>query len=285
VDFEVGSSKALMMAKKKPKFYVVWRGKNIGIFNSWDDCQKQINGVAGARYMSFESLAQAEYALKNEKEIKAKRAASQPDKPGRFYVIWSGHRPGIFESWDEAKKQIDGFPRPKYQTFGSRAMAEKAWLDGPEAFAGKNFKKVTDISPRDLEKIGKPIALSLAVDAACNGRTGEFEYRGVLTETGTEVFRAGPFPDGSNNVGEFLAIVHGLAYLQKIGSDMPIYSDSRNAMAWVKMKKSKSWVKNQKTQDLMTRGENWLKSNTYRNHILKWETKYWGEIPADFGRK
>jgi ribonuclease HI len=35
----------------------------------------------------------------------------------------------------------------------------------------------------------------------------------------------------------------------------------------------------------MERAEKWLLSNEFSNEILKWETKAWGEIPADFGRK
>jgi ribonuclease HI len=37
--------------------------------------------------------------------------------------------------------------------------------------------------------------------------------------------------------------------------------------------------------EMVRRAEKWLKENTYKNPILKWETKAWGEIPADFGRK
>lgn len=274
----------MAMAKKKPKYYVVWRGRNIGIFHSWEECQKQVTGIAGARFKSFDTQKEAEFAFKNEAHVRANAAAAK-EKSERFYVVWRGHEPGIYDDWNLAKDQISGFIGAQYQTFGSRALADKAWSEGPEAFKGKDFRKVTDISATDLERVGKPIPLSLAVDAACNGRTGEFEYRGVITETATEVFHAGPFPDGSNNVGEFLALVHGLAFLQKIKSDMPIYSDSRNALGWVKAGKSRSWVKSPKTQALMQRAEKWLAENKYPNKLLKWETKYWGEVPADFGRK
>lgn len=41
------------------------------------------------------------------------------------------------------------------------------------------------------------------------------EYRGVYVRTGQELFRIGPYPDGTNNVGEFLALVHALALLKK----------------------------------------------------------------------
>ena len=87
--------------------------------------------------------------------------------------------------------------------------------------------------------IGNPINESLAVDAACSGNPGDMEYRGVYTATGQEIFHIGPLKEGTNNVGEFLALVHGLALLQQKGSDLPIYSDSRNAISWVKKKKCK----------------------------------------------
>lgn len=94
---------------------------------------------------------------------------------------------------------------------------------------------------------------------------------------------------GTNNIGEFLAIVHGLALLKQKGFDMPIYSDSVNAINWIKQKKCKTKLpRDAKTEELfrlIERAEKWLCENTYTTRILKWETKQWGEIPADFGRK
>jgi Predicted double-stranded RNA/RNA-DNA hybrid binding protein len=115
------------------------------------------------------------------------------------------------------------------------------------------------------------------------------EYRGVYIPTGQEIFHIGPLRKGTNNIGEFLALVHGLAFLKQKGSDIPIYSDSRNAISWVKKKKCKTQLEREKCNepifDLIERAEKWLKTNTYTTEILKWETKEWGEIPADFGRK
>jgi ribonuclease HI len=115
------------------------------------------------------------------------------------------------------------------------------------------------------------------------------EYRGVYTKTGKELFKQGPFQQGTNNIGEFLALVHGLAFLQQKKSNLPIYSDSKIAIGWVRKKKCntklKQNAKNKKLFELIGRAEDWLKKNTYPNKILKWETKDWGEIPADFGRK
>jgi len=58
---------------------------------------------------------------------------------------------------------------------------------------------------------------------------------------------------------------------------------------WTKDKKVKTKLEKSKLNthlfDLITRAVNWLNTNEYKNKILKWETAYWGEIPADFGRK
>ena len=127
-----------------------------------------------------------------------------------------------------------------------------------------------------------------AVDAACSGNPGPMEYRCIDLQTGQQVFHYGPI-HGTNNIGEFLAIVHGLALLKQKGFDMPIYSDSVNAISWVRQKKCKTKLpRNEETEELFTvieRAEKWLRENTYTTRILKWETKVWGEIPADFGRK
>ncbi len=50
-------------------------------------------------------------------------------------------------------------------------------------------------------------------------------------------FHQGPFENGSNNIGEFLAIVHALALFKKNGKNTAIYSGSETALTWVKNKK------------------------------------------------
>lgn len=115
------------------------------------------------------------------------------------------------------------------------------------------------------------------------------EYRGVDTETGEELFRLGPFNDSTNNMGEFLAIVHALSLLSKQGKSVPVYSDSTTAITWVRNKLAKTTVApskgNKKVFQLIARAEEWLKTNTAPSRVLKWETDKWGENPADFGRK
>ena len=170
-------------------------------------------------------------------------------------------------------------------------LAEKALMEGPEAYKGKDFRKTQDLTEEQIAKIGTPIELSLAVDAACNEMTGIMEYQGIWTFARDQVlFRKGPYNGGTNNTGEFLALVHALAHFSKETDPkfktMPIYSDSKIAMGWIKAKKCKTKARpGGEVAALIQRAEAWLASNTFQNPILKWETKVWGEIPADFGRK
>ena len=133
------------------------------------------------------------------------------------------------------------------------------------------------------------IPRSLSVDASCSGNPGVMEYRGVYTDTRQEIFRIGPFQEATNNIGEFLAVVHGLAWLKQQKSSMPVYTDSVTARAWVRNKKCKTTLQvceaNRKLFELVERAEKWLRNNTYTNPVLKWDTQQWGENPADFGKK
>jgi len=204
-------------------------------------------------------------------------------------VVWEGKKRGIFTSWNICKKNIDGYPGAKYKSFADKELAEKAFKGSYEQFKGVNTKK-KELSAEEKKSYGKPNLNSIAVDAACSGNPGKMEYRGVATSTATQLFIQGPYTSGTNNIGEFLALVHGLAWLQKKKQlTLPIYSDSRIAISWVKQRKCKTKLPvNKDTKvlfDLIKRAESWLKNNPYQNPILKWETKAWGEIPADFGRK
>ncbi|WP_339659370.1 ribonuclease H family protein [uncultured Polaribacter sp.] len=207
----------------------------------------------------------------------------------KYYVVWKGRKTGVFTSWNVCKRQIDGFEGAQYKSFVNLDEAEIASKKNYEDYKGKNTKTVV-LSSVEKEKFGKPILESISVDAACAGNPGKMEYRGVFTHNKKQLFLMGPFKKGTNNIGEFLALVHGIALLKKKNKeDIPIYSDSKIAMNWIRQKKCKTNLhfdaSNQELLELIKRAENWLKENTFKNPILKWETKAWGEIPADFGRK
>lgn len=208
-------------------------------------------------------------------------------KKAKFYVVWNGHRKGVFDNWNACKASVDSFPKAQYKSFETRIAAEMAFQEKPEKHIYKDAKKLGKVQSLNFSTTF--IYPSMAVDAACSGLTGKMEYQGVDPKTKRHIFHKGPYKDGTNNVGEFLAIVHALALLHKTGSDLPIYSDSKIAIGWVKKKKHASTLSptpnNEELFDLLERAEKWLKEHKYKNQVLKWETKWWGENPADFGNK
>lgn len=206
----------------------------------------------------------------------------------KYYVVWVGLQPGVYNTWDECKTQITNFPKAQYKSFKSKEAAEKAFRESSSEHIGLGGKKKT--AP-DFQAYKDEIDMnSISVDAACSGNPGLMEYRGVITETGKELFRKGPYEEGTNNVGEFLALIHALALLKKQGREsIAIYSDSRTALAWHRKRKVKTTLKksdkNKTLFILLDRAIEWMENNSTSVRILKWNTERWGEIPADFGRK
>ncbi len=215
-----------------------------------------------------------------------------------FYVVWQGREAGVYDSWAACEAQVKGVAA-KYKGFATRTEAEKAFSEGPEKYIIRNItsKLSTASNTSDLQALcadlqrgdQSPKYPALAVDAACSGNPGLMEFRGVIADTGTQVFHRGPYVNGTNNIGEFLAIVLGLAYLKINHLPWALYSDSKTAISWIRQKQCKTNIEwNAKNQDLLLAvraAEKWLHENTWTTPIYKWETERWGEIPADFGRK
>ncbi|MBP1157585.1 MULTISPECIES: ribonuclease H family protein [unclassified Paenibacillus] len=214
----------------------------------------------------------------------------------KYYVVWEGRQPGIYKTWAECQAQTNGYPQAKFKSYESEAEATRSFAAGwkkafgaaARASSGGTTKSsggssVSGELPTEVELD------SLSVDVGCSGNPGIVEYKGVLTRTGEVVFEHPPISKGTNNMGEFLAIVHGLAYLKKQGSVMTIYSDSMTAISWVRKKTvASTLVRDASTKEIWTlvdRAEAWLRQNSYPNKIVKWNTKAWGEIKADYGRK
>lgn len=207
-------------------------------------------------------------------------------KKQKYYVVWKGVSPGIYTSWTDCQLQTKGYDGAQYKSFDTLEEAEHALASSPFNYIGKNTPE-KEVTPKLLPENFDMNCV--AVDAACSGNPGPMEYRGVYLLTGQEIFHFGPV-HGTNNVGEFLAIVHALALMKQKGICMTIYSDSRNAISWIKQKKCKTQLeRTSKTEELfqmIERAETWLKTHTYSEiPVLKWETEKWGEVPADFGRK
>lgn len=219
-------------------------------------------------------------------------------KKSRFYVVWRGHNPGVYDNWDDARLQVEGFPNPQYKAFNSSQEAAMAYRktavrEENNSLAGFITKamsrKSTSGDGNDWLMNPEIDPYAWAVDAACSGNPGKMEYRGVELISGKEIFRIGPFDDATNNIGEFLAIVHALALMFQKNERHTIYSDSVSGMAWVRDRRIKTQLqrtpRNGRVFELIERAISWLNTHSYDTKILKWNTREWGEIPADFGRK
>ncbi len=206
----------------------------------------------------------------------------------KWYVVWVGKKAGIYRTWDECKAQVHGVTNAKYKSFASETEAEQAFQQG--SFP-KKLPEETQTSPTtSLLPTATPyITDSISVDASALGNPGIVEYRGVDTRTGDVLFQSAKIPRGTNNLGEFLAIVHGLAYLQKVGRDCVLYSDSRTAIGWVKKRHAPTTLpRDAHTEPMWTlvdRALRWLTTESFTTKIIHWDTPAWGQIKADFGRK
>jgi len=210
-----------------------------------------------------------------------------PKTKQKYYTVWKGHKTGVFETWSECQLQIKNFQGAQYKSFATKAIAVKAFEGLYEDYIVKNKAKKVILNRRN--QIEGPNLNSISVDAASSGNPGVMEYRGVDTQTKALLFHKGPFQKATNNIGEFLALVHGLALLKNQESQVMLYTDSVTAMSWVSKKKCNTKLKRSKENQavfvLIDRAEQWLQNNTFTTKVVKWETKSWGEIPADFGRK
>lgn len=216
-----------------------------------------------------------------------------------------GRQTGVYDEWEDAREQIEGFPGARYKGFDSAEAASLAYRNGPDstlsslgslllkagAAKRKPEREADRILTLDQQKKMFPEIdpTAWAVDASCLGNPGKMEYQCIDLATGQRVFHFGPVAPSTNNIGEFLAIVHALSLMYQRGERHTIYSDSRTAMSWVRKKTANTKLTgekgNPKVSELIRRAEIWLRTHPTDIPVLKWQTEIWGEIPADFGRK
>lgn len=209
----------------------------------------------------------------------------------KYYTVWAGWDTGVFDSWEDAQVAINGFKGARYKSFDSQEAAVNAYRGNPDEYIGTLRKIFThptvSVNYDAFPEIRKD---AWAVDGACGGNPGPMEYRCVRVGDCHQVFHGGPYEDGTNNIGEYLALIHALAQLDKQGDHTtPVYSDSRTALSWIRNRGHRSKLartpRNGIIFELLRRADAWVQTHTIHNPVLKWNTEEWGEIPADFGRK
>jgi ribonuclease HI len=215
----------------------------------------------------------------------------------KFYVVWEGRQPGVYLTWDDCQEQVLQYPGAKYKAFDSQQEAVMAFRGSGEEeellltrIAVKNMEATEATPKNDYANIPEINPNAIAVDGACAGNPGMMEYRGVRVATGEEIFHVGPLADGTNNVAEYLALIHALALLfRQNDTTTPIYTDSATAVSWVRNRGCRTKLTptegNKRIFEMLARANIWVRSHPIVNPILRWNTPLWGEIPADFGRK
>ena len=220
----------------------------------------------------------------------------------KWYAVAKGRKTGIFTSWEETKYSVSGHPSAVYKSFSTEQQAEEFLQQNtnlpPSPIGLTRSTKDTMaaaqsyfFSASKARHPDKKPENFLAVDAACNKNPGgDVEYR-LVRITGKKppeiLHSAGPLPNGTNNIGEFLALVEALRFNHGKTKTLPIYTDSITALAWIRKQKANTTHKpGAELAKLVQEAEDWLHANSPRlDAIHKWQTKKWGEIPADYGRK
>lgn len=217
----------------------------------------------------------------------------------KYYIVWSGVTPGVYTTWAECQAQVKGVKGAMFKSFKgvSRARAEEIFQnEKPESYHTSSEERKPRKSKPSAEeqyKLRADMGINpdaIAVDASSQGNPGRMEYRGVVVETGDEVFHSQVYPQGTNNIGEFLAIIHAMAWMEQQQYYVPIYTDSRTALSWIHKGEVKTTLQptplNADLFSHLQRAVQWLKSHDISKYqLLKWPTEEIGEIPADFGRK
>lgn len=206
-------------------------------------------------------------------------------KKQKFYTVWKGRKPGVYDNWEDCKAQTDGFEGARFRSFATKELAEKAFNTDYHEFLNFGNETASENNIKDYE------TNAIAVDASCTGNPGMTEFQGIDLRTGKKIMESKNYTKGTNNIGEFLAIVKCLEMIRigKIKGNPIIYSDSQAAIAAVKNKKMKtSLTEDTDTREILqdlAKGTKMLNTYDYKTEIRKWDTQKWGEIPADFGRK
>lgn len=129
----------------------------------------------------------------------------------------------------------------------------------------------------------------ICVDGSSRGNPGIAEYKAIDLSTGKELFKIN-IGVSTNNIAEFIGLTHAINFARKNGYDN-VYSDSQTAIAWVRNRKAKTSLRlnseTSKSINYLQHSEKYLQTlePTFFKIVKKWETKKWGENPADFGYK
>lgn len=150
---------------------------------------------------------------------------------GKFYAVKAGRKTGIFNSWEECKRQVDGYPSASYKSFktAAEAAAYIGLIPNQTAIANANN------SPADFVTDNTAIAY---VDGSYNISTCEYGYGVVFFYNGEEIHLKKGFPKDDlaamrNVAGEIKGSEAAISYaVSKHISSIKIYHDYEGISKW-----------------------------------------------------
>lgn len=150
----------------------------------------------------------------------------------KFYAVKKGVTPGIYESWDDCKENVLGFPGAIFKGFGTLEEAQAFMGEGGGEKVSSSVKLIPFLK---LKMKSQAIAY---VDGSYNEATGEYSYGMLLYDGEKIVEQSEKFSDEEmsqmrNVAGEIEGAMHAMAYCIENGlKSVDLYYDYQGIESW-----------------------------------------------------
>lgn len=171
------------------KFYVVKKGRNPGIYDTWAQCEEQVTGYSGAEYKSFKNHTEAlEYFKKNDEN---KQESFISEKKSTNYTVGnkmlffnmeddlnSMNQEGSYESKeDSAIAYVDGSYNEKINAYGYGVVF--FFKDLTLRFNGPSVDKFSSHRNVAGEVKASLKAMEFALENNCKSLDLYYDYTGI----------------------------------------------------------------------------------------------------------
>lgn len=157
--------------------------------------------------------------------------------PNKYYAVRTGRNPGIYDTWDECKKQVDGFSGAEYKSFKSEDEAKLyCTKDKPVEVSVSGNEPVTKTEIPNNALCSSNTAV-VFVDGSYNSSTNEYGYGVYITQGSRKQVLCGKgmCKEGGRNVeGEVAGARAALSFLVDKTScnSVVLYHDYQGIGSW-----------------------------------------------------
>lgn len=149
----------------------------------------------------------------------------------KYYAVRKGYKPGIYETWDEAKLQVHGYSGAQYKSFASKEDAINYLNEDNDINKSNDVKVVSDSQQINQTIIDDKVYKTLVyTDGSCKDNKGGIGI--VIITNGLEhSFFTKLIGYCTNNIAELYAIYQALLLIRQYNLTEPIetvqlYTDS-----------------------------------------------------------